>query len=164
MNVRAAIAVAVLCAACKPANAPRVKPTSAEWVARCTERVELARLALVRLSADFKDVFVETNASMAPSVRWVANGRKTWYAFVGHGTRCPSTKTIRTTEWRDEPGYSWMQIDNDCALIQGASGDETVKVAFRREMQFALRECLLDARGLPAVAPEVEDDDYQSID
>jgi hypothetical protein len=150
------------------AKQPRVSLTALEWTQRCADRIELARLVLVRLEPAFEHAQLDVdpapwNPRVHFEVRTGENGL--WWANVARGPfSCKDPeKTDKTargfSDWRD--GYSefpmlvdrYMRIGADEAWLQADHVPDNTAIAFRREMQFALRECLLDAQGVTLLAP-----------
>jgi hypothetical protein len=158
-----AVLMVVACRERPPqAPAPRVKLTVEDWLARCRDRVELARIAVARLEPEIKNGAVELDgSSWNPAVDFearIAGGVLT--AGVAHGPkpcRDPSRppRPARVVDWHDfavqspTDFQSAMRIGDDRAGLYVKLVSEDTAVAFRREMQFALRECVLDAAGVP---------------
>jgi len=143
---------------------PRVTLSTPEWTRRCGVRIELARIALARLDPGFADASLAIDGSpWNPSLRFEArraDGRDGyWQANVEHG-RGPcidfdiDDDSYNNMPWRDGSSASNVQVDRimrmdgDEAWLQANGVPPATAIAFRREIQLALRECLLDARGV----------------
>jgi len=159
----------LLVAACaKPtpqlAKPARVTLTASEWVARCGDRIELARLQLARLERAFDNAKLEVDARpWHPTLHFEARTGENglWWANVERGQHpCDEERLRGFVEWRDgtESDTRWMvdrymRIGGDVAWVQADHVPQNTAIAFRREFQFALRECLLDAQGVALATP-----------
>jgi hypothetical protein len=150
------------------ASKPRVELSATEWTQRCADRIELARLALVRLEPAFEHGQLDVdNSPWNPKLHFEARTDENglWWANVARGGKhaCDGATIARGySDWRDGTSEipmlvdRYMRIENDEAWVQADHVPENTAIAFRREMQFALRECLLDARGVTLVKPPPE--------
>jgi hypothetical protein len=150
---------------------PRVRLTATAWIERCRGRIEVARLALVRLEPAFDHLKVDVNdAPWNPRIdfetRIGENGL--WWGGVMRGHHpCDQderghrnlSETRGFSEWRDSTSEFPMLVDRkmrigeDVAWFQADHVPDNTAIAFRREMQLALRECLLDAQGVTLAKP-----------
>jgi hypothetical protein len=141
-----------------------VQLTAAQWTERCRDRIEIARLALVKLDPAFASAKLDVeSAPWHPTLHFEARTGEAgiWWANVERGKHpCSEQPDQRGfSEWRDNPSTlpmvvaRSMRFENDVAWLEAANVPENTAIAFRREMQFALRECLLDARGVTLEKP-----------
>jgi hypothetical protein len=145
---------------------PRAELSTTQWTERCRQRIDLARLALVRLDDAFAEAAIDIDTSpWNPGLRFEARrGSGYWQAHVEHG-RGPcidfdvDDPEYNNMPWRDGTSVHRvavdriMRMDGDEAWLQAAHVPEQTAIAFRRELQRALRECLVDARGVALADP-----------
>lgn len=142
---------------------PRVRLTATEWTARCRDRIDLVRIALARIEPAFNDAKLDVddkpwNPRLHFEARTGENGL--WWASVMCGQHpCEHDDVRGFVDWRDGTSEipmlvdRYMRIGDDVAWLQADHVPENTAIAFRREMQFALRECLLDAQGVALAKP-----------
>jgi hypothetical protein len=140
--------------------------TSTQWTARCSARIEIARLALVRVDRAFHDATLQVDpAPWNPHLRFEARVRDGyWEAAVERG-RGPcidfdiDDPDYNNMPWRDGSSASRvlvdriMRLDGDEAWLQANRVSSSSAIAFRREFQRALLGCLEDARGVYLADP-----------
>ncbi|HEX5058357.1 MAG TPA: hypothetical protein VFV99_03310 [Kofleriaceae bacterium] len=120
----------------------------------------------MRLDYGFADATVGIdNSPWNPSLRFEARtGDGYWQASVEHGRGACIDFDIddpayNNMPWRDSSSADHVLVDRimrlggDEAWLQANAVSTTSAIAFRRELQFALSECLLDARGVELADP-----------
>jgi hypothetical protein len=165
--MRFAYVVIAGCAGSAPlVQPPRDELSATQWTRRCGDRIELARMMLVRYEPAFVDATLAIDTSpWNPSLRFEARrGADYWQASVQHGRGACidfdiDDDSYNNMAWRDGSSADRvlvdriMRLDGDEAWLQANDTLVTTAYAFRRELEFALRECLLDAQGVALVDP-----------
>src|SRR5262245_33456897 len=124
---------------------PRAHLTAKEWLKSCGDRIELARLALVRLEPAFNDTKVELDdAPWNPRIHFETRTGENglWWGTVARGEHpCAEDHQRGFTDWRDGTAEFPMMVDRqmriggDVAWLQADHVNENTAIAFRREMQ-----------------------------
>ena len=171
----------LLLAACghPVAPLPPAEPlTSTQWVARCSERVEIARLSLVRLDRAFDRASLDLDpAPWNPRLRFEVRGDGAgyWQAAVEHGRGACIDFDIddpayNNMAWTDGSSASRVLVDRimrlggDEAWLQANRVSRASALVFRREFQRALLGCLHDARGVALADPPAGLCDFDAVD
>ena len=155
--------VLAACSAAKPVR-PIAPMTTDEWVRRCSDRFEVARLAVAHVDKAFSAGAVTVDAlPHNPHVRFDLNVAPDGYfgAQVEHGKfPCIDFDPIPTIDWK-HGGHDIVlsrrrRLDGDEAWIEGNRVSPATAAMFRREMERAIDDCLLDARGVELAKPPPE--------
>ena len=157
------VVVLAACSAAKPA--PPVRPmTTAEWIRRCADRVEVARLVVARVDKTFGDAEITVDSSpWNPRVRFDLSIKPDGYfgAQVQHGSfPCLDFDPTPTVPWKhgghDIVLSRMRRLEGDEAWVEGNRVAPATAAVFGREMERALEACLLDARGVPLGKPPTD--------
>lgn len=164
--MRRALLASLIGAACTHPQAapPRAHMTATQWTKQCSDRIEIARLALVPLDPAFADAKLDIDTDPShPTVHFEARTGEAgiWWSNVKHGHHPCERVPPGFTDWRDNPSDLPTQVartmrrDGDVAWLEANAVSPASALAFRREMERALAACVADARDveLAAVAP-----------
>jgi hypothetical protein len=155
--------VLAACGGTQPTPRPPRAMNADEWVRRCADYLEVARLALARVDPAFGEgKLALDNSPFHPSLRFdvaieggeyrtsVERGR---HPCIDFDSDDPSWINLPWSDGRT-PRFRIRRIDgNEAWLDTDPKAPDTTAVVFRREMEHALERCLVDARGVKLADP-----------
>ena len=129
-----------------------------QWVARCRDRFEVARIAMTRIDKSFVGAEIDVDVTPHnPSVRMSVQSELGGFFAAGitHGDPpCLDFEPVPIPAWTSQSGTTRgmsriRRVNGDEALIDAHEMPAIAAEHFRREMERAIDACFVDAKISP---------------